>query len=97
MTKEEEILNYLSKNVFDPILDSPHASGKIKTGVRYTIMRLKERDAKGMLSYFWAAMQGTERSIGFGKLIEREGFKNFEAIFKEFREKFDDTWLRSRK
>lgn len=97
MTKEEQILGYLSKNIFDPILNSPHASNKIKTGVRYTIMRLNKLDAKGMRNYFWSAIAGTMRSIDFSKLIEKEGFKNFEGVYREFREKFTDDWLRLKK
>lgn len=96
MTKEKEILDFLSKNVFDPILNSPNASETLKRGVRYTIMRLSKLDAKSMRQYFWSAIVGTPRSIGFAEKMEREGFKRFESIFKEFRKKFNEEWLRSK-
>jgi hypothetical protein len=37
MTKEQEIMAFLHRTVFDPILDSSRASAKLKQGVRYTI------------------------------------------------------------
>ena len=88
MTKEEEILNFLSTNVFDPILSSKTASKALKTGVRTTIYRLKQRDAKGMVQYFWAALKGTPRSIKFAELMKKEGVKRFEDVLDEFRERF---------
>ena len=47
--KERQIMDILHERIFDPIIESPHASGRLKQGVRYTIMRLEERDAKGMI------------------------------------------------
>ena len=49
MTKEDQIMRFLTENVFDPILNSPNASDTLKRGVRCTIMRLRERDAAGMI------------------------------------------------
>ncbi len=95
MTKEEEIMQFLEKNVFDPILNSDDASKELKQGVRYTIMRMKQRDAKGMLSYYWSSVVGTERSTQFARLMKKEGFARFEEIIEEFRERFNDKWLRS--
>ena len=90
MTKEEEILMFLHENVFDAILNSPKASKELKSGVRLTIARLKQRDAAGMVSYFWAAVAGTERSIDFAKRMKGEGFTRFETeeVLEKFREKF---------
>lgn len=96
MTKEEEILNFLSVNVFEPILDSKTASKALKAGVRTTIYRLKQRDAKGMVQYFWAAVHGTEKSIKFAELMEQEGFIRFEEVLPKFRKKFNDAWLCSK-
>ncbi len=47
--KERQIMDFLHEQIFDPITESPHASERLKQGVRYTIMRLEERDAKGMI------------------------------------------------
>ncbi len=95
MTKEQEIMEYLHKNVFDPILDSPNASNELKQGVRYTIMRMNEREAVQMVRYFWSAVTGTEKSVGFAKKMKDEGFNRFEECIEEFRERFNDAWFRS--
>lgn len=95
MTKEEEILNFLSVNVFEPILISKKAPKELKSGVNLTITRLKQRDAKGMIDYFWAAIGGTEKSIKFSKLMEQEGFTRFEDIRQKFDERFNEKWLKS--
>ena len=94
MSKETEILAFLSENVFDPILNSSHSSDSLKRGVRYTIMRLKERDAKGMIQYYWSAIIGTNRSTKFAKSMKKEGFTRFEEVIDDFRDKFNDDWLR---
>lgn len=91
--KERQIMDFLHKQVFDPILQSPAASEKLKTGVRYTIMRLEERDAEGMVQYYWSAIIGTERSKGFAALMKKEGFGRFEEALEEFRELFDQKFL----
>ena len=94
-TKEKEIMDYLMNNVFSPILNSDKATNSLKQGVRLTIMRLNERDAVGMLSYYWSAIIGTEKSTKFAKLMKQEGFIRFEELIEEFREKFNDKWLKS--
>lgn len=93
--KEREIMTFLSDRVFDPVLASPQASEKLKQGIRYTIMRLEQRDAAGMISYYWSAVIGTERSIGFAASLRQEGFGRFEEALEEFRVRFDDRWLRT--
>jgi hypothetical protein len=95
MTKEEEILQFLHEEVFDPILNSNTASDSLKRGVRYTIMRLKERDATGMVSYYWSAIVGTDRSVPFATSMRNEGFTRFEEVIDEFRRRFNDQWLRT--
>lgn len=95
MTKKEEILAFLHANVFDPILNSPTASDALKKGVRYTIARLNERDAAGIIHYYWSAIVGTDRSIGFAKMMKDEGFTRFEEVIDEFRARFNNAWLES--
>lgn len=92
--KEREIMDFLHQRVFTPILQSPNASENLKQGVRYTIMRLEQRDAAGMISYYWSAIIGTEQSIGFSALMRQEGFDRFEEALEEFRGRFDDDFLR---
>ncbi|MEW6086070.1 MAG: hypothetical protein AB1607_15870 [Chloroflexota bacterium] len=93
MTREEEIMQFLHEKVFDPVLNSPVASNKLKQGVRLTIVRMEQRDAFGMMQYYWSAVSGTEKSIGFARLMRNEGFNRFEETIDEFREKFRDVWI----
>jgi hypothetical protein len=94
MKKEDEIMAFLHENVFDPILNSKKVSEKLKQGVRMTINRMDTRDAKGMMSFYWSAIVGTEKSTSFAKLMKKEGFTRFEECIDEFRERFSDKWLR---
>ena len=93
-SKEQQIMDYLHKHVFDPILQSPKASASLKAGIRLTINRMGQRDAIGMLRFYWAAMKGTERSIGFAAKMKAEGFDRFEEVIEDFRVRFDDDFLR---
>jgi predicted glycosyl hydrolase (DUF1957 family) len=93
--KRAEVLTFLHEHVFDPILDSPTASDSLKRGVRYTIMRMNERDAAGIVQYYWSAIIGTERSTEFARQMRAEGFTRFEEVIDEFRDRFGDRWLRS--
>src|SRR5947209_7937829 len=95
LTKEDELMAYLHAHVFDPILSSPVASTKLKQGVRLTITRMQQRDAEGMLHYYWSAVIGTERSTTFARLMRQEGFTRFEEVLEEFRDRFNDRWLRN--
>lgn len=94
MTKKEEIMNFLSQNVFDPILNSTRASESLKKGVRYTIMRLNNLDHVGMVNYYWSAIVGTEKSTEFARQMRQEGFTRFEEVIDEFRDRFNDAWLK---
>jgi len=87
-------MDFLHQRIFDAILASPAASEKLKQGVHYTIMRMEQRDAEGMIQYYWSAIIGTERSIGFAAQMRREGFDRFEEALEEFRVRFDDQFLR---
>jgi len=93
MSKEDEIMEFLSQQVFDPILQSDNASENLKKGVRLTITRMRQRDAAGMRSYYWSAIIGTEKSINFATLMRQEGFTRFEEVLEDFRARFTDDWL----
>jgi hypothetical protein len=95
MTKEEEIMHFLHENIFDEILDSDNASNDLKQGIRLTITRLEQRDAVGMVQYFWSAVIGTDKSVPFSRKMRAEGFIRFEEIIEPFRDRFNDRWLRS--
>lgn len=94
MKKEEEIIQFLDERIFNPILTSTIASKSLKQGARLTRIRMLERDSKGMISYYWSAIVGTERSIGFAKKLKEENFIRFEEVIDEFRIRFSDEWLR---
>jgi hypothetical protein len=95
MTKEQEIMGFLSQRVFDPIINSKKASKELKSGVNITIARMNQLKAEGMVRYFWSAITGTDRSIGFSDRMKQEGFTRFEEVLEEFRVRFNDAWLRS--
>lgn len=95
MSDKEEIMFFLHKRVFDPILESKTASNELKQGVRLTIMRMNERDAIGMIQYFWSAIVGTEKSTKFAKMLKREGYIRFEEVHEEFRDKFGDLYIKN--
>jgi hypothetical protein len=57
-------------------------------------MVFEQRDASGMIQYYWSAIVGTERSIGFAVLMREEGFSRFEESLEEFRIRFNDDFLR---
>lgn len=93
MTKEDEVMQFLSERVFNPILHSPDASDSLKKGVRLTIIRMKQLSATGMLKYYWSSVIGTQRSPGFAARMRNEGFRRFEEVIDEFRARFTDDWL----
>lgn len=93
-SKEQEIMDFLHSRIFDPILRSPDASDSLRKGIRYTIMRLEQRDAAGMIRYYWSAIVGTDPSIAFAARMRSEGFDRFEEAIDEFRVRFDERWLR---
>jgi len=93
MTKEEEIMVFLHARVFDPVLNSSKASRSVKSGVNLTIVRMNQRDAKGMRDYFWNAIVGIEHSLRFADLMKEEGFDRFGEVLENFRKRFTDEWV----
>jgi hypothetical protein len=89
------VMCYLWSRQFKTPLDT--GSQKVKAGVNLTITRLRQRDALGMVHYYWTAVTGTERSVPFAKLLKSEGFPVFETetTLFEFRDRFNDKWFRS--
>src|SRR5690606_36622649 len=92
--KEQEIMDFLHERIFDPILSAPSASTSLKQGVRLTITRMEQRDTAGMVHYYWSAIIGTERSIGFAAKMRQEGFTRFEEALEEFCVRFANDFLR---
>ncbi len=92
MTKDEEIMGFLHKKVFDPILDSKKASSKLKSGVNLTIGRMSRLSAESKVKYFWSAL-ATENAVKFSSEMKSEGFLRFEDVREEFAARFNDAWL----
>ena len=95
MSKEKEVMDFLNERVFQPVLTSPTASRKLKSGANLTIARMNRRDVLGMIQYYWSAIVGTERSTEFARRMRTEGFMRFEETIDEFRDRFNDAWLNS--
>ena len=58
---------------------------------------MNKLNAEGMVHYFWSAIVGTERSIGFAHMMKQEGFVRFEEVIDDFRIRFNDNWLNSQR
>jgi hypothetical protein len=94
MTKEQELMIFLHDKVFDPILNSKSATRSAKSGVNITIARMNRLSAEKMVQYFWSAL-ATDNAIGFSKKLKAEHFTRFEDVLEEFRDRFNDAWLKS--
>ena len=95
MSKEQEIMDFLHEKVFDPILNSKDVPKNIKNGTNLTIGRMThDKTAAEMIDYFWKSLI-KDNSIRFSKLKKSADLPRFEDVFEEFRDKFNDEWLRS--
>ncbi|WP_088226837.1 hypothetical protein [Desulfosporosinus sp. FKB] len=91
MTKEQEILDFLEVNLFNPILQSPSTSERFKKATRGLHLRMKQRDAQGMIQYFWNTVVDTKtKQANYGRLLENEGFSEFEEVVANFRVRFKE-------
>lgn len=86
-------MDFLHERVFDPILNSTTATSKIKRGVNLTVARMSRLNSEKMVQYFWSAI-ATDNAITFSKHMKAEGVTRFEDVMEEFRDKFNDRWLR---
>ena len=93
VTKEQELMDFLHENVFDPILRSPDAPAAVKSGVQLTIARMSKLSAEGMIRYYWSALS-TDNAIRFSDRVKAEGLPRFEDVLETFRVRFNDDWLR---
>ena len=93
--KREEIMNYFNERIFEPAIKFSKGSNirEIAQGVRYTRMRMQQLSAEGMIHYFWAAVQGTDKSIAFSKLLKDNRVLRFEDILEDVRVRFNSDYL----
>lgn len=94
--KREEIMNYFNETIFEPAIRYSQENNikEIAQGARYTRMRMQQLDAVGMIHYFWAAVQGTDKSIAFSELLRDNQVLRFEDILEDVRVRFNNDYLR---
>lgn len=91
MTKEQEILDFLEVKMFTPIIDSASASDRFKKATRGLRLRMKQRDAQGMIQYFWSTVvDATAKHAHYGRMLQNEGFTELEEVVSEFRVRFKE-------
>ena len=92
----QEMDNYFNAKLFEPTIKyaTDNNIKEIAQGARYTRMRMSQLDSKKKLQYFWSAIQGTEKSIKFSKLLKDNGVLRFEDILEEVREKFNNEYFK---
>ena len=62
--QKEELIQFLTETVFNPILNSRTASEALKNGVGSTITRLNKCDAAGIVQFYWSSIMGTSEKHG---------------------------------
>ncbi|AET67083.1 hypothetical protein Desor_1426 [Desulfosporosinus orientis DSM 765] len=91
MIKEQEILDFLEAKLFNPILQSPSTTERFKSATRGLRLRMKQRDAQGMIQYFWNTVVDTNaKHANYGRMLQNEGFPEFEELLNDFRVRFKD-------
>lgn len=91
MSKEQEVLDFLEVNLFNPILQSPSTAEGFKTATRGLRLRMKQRDAEGMIQYFWNTVVDTNaKHAKYGRMLQNEGFPGFEEVVNNFRLRFKE-------
>jgi len=91
MTKEQEILDFLEVNLFNPILQSPSTTERFKTATRGLRLRMKQRDAQGMIKYFWDTVVDTNvKHANYGRMLQNERFPEFVEVVNNFRVRFKE-------
>ncbi len=91
MKKENQIMNFLTEHIFNPILCSPVETNFMKKGVNITIAQMENMRADEMVRYFWSSIVGLERSTHYAKCFRK---KEFVDVANEFGERFSDEWLK---
>jgi hypothetical protein len=85
----KEIYDWLYWRLWEPALNSPRATNKIRMGVALTRLRMELcPTSTAMLDYFWRAVRGTDKSIRFADILWAADLERFEDVFDEFRRAF---------
>lgn len=92
MSKELEILNFLEVKMFTPILESSSTSERFKKATRGLRIRIQQRDAQGMIKYFWnTVVDSKAKHATYGRMLNNEVFPEFEDVVNEFRVRFHEV------
>jgi hypothetical protein len=83
---------FLNEKVFEPILNSKTCSPTIKIGIKLTIGKMNRLNAEKMIQYFLELT--SENAVVFTKFMKDQKLTPFDDIVEEFRNKFNDNWLR---
>ncbi|MDA8227124.1 MAG: hypothetical protein M0T74_05365 [Desulfitobacterium hafniense] len=91
MTKEAEIMEFLETKMFKPILESPNISDRFKKATRGLGIRMDQRNAQGMIEYFWAnVVDANQKHASYGRMLKNEPFAEFDEVVTEFRIRFKE-------
>lgn len=92
MTKEQEIMDFLNVKMFEPILNSSMASERLKKATRGLRLRMSQRDAQGMIQYFWSQVADPKnKHANYGRILQNGLCIEFEEIANEFRLRFSEV------
>ena len=96
MNKKEEVMNYLYDKIFCNVINSKTASKKAKSIVNKSIMCLKELPLESMILYVWNAVYEEDNNGNkANSILKKEGFVTFQDIIEEFKEKFNDDFIKN--
>ena len=94
----QEMDNYFNTKLFEPAIKYGKDNNikEIVQGARYTRMRMEQLDSKRKLQYFWSAIQGTDKSIEFSKLLKDNGGVTWDCLdtLEEVRVKFNNDYFK---
>lgn len=95
MNKKQELLNFLQKELFNPIIDSPFISSELKYDFLTILETIKNFSAEGILLYVWNMMANDEVQMIFSNRLIDEGFYNYSDLLNTFKNHFTYEWLLS--
>ena len=95
MNKKQELLNFLQKELFNPVIDSPYSSEALKYDFVTILDTIKNFSAEGILLYVWNMMANDEVQMIFSNRLMDEGFYNYQELLSTFKNHFTYEWLLS--
>lgn len=95
--KQKEIMEYFDEKIFQPALSfaKENRNTTVLRGVNLTRARMSRLSSDKMITFFWHAIVGTDKSIKFSDILKENGILRFEDVMEEVRVKFDSKFLKS--